>query len=402
MASERRDYDDPYTRRFTARIAAAGEHHGRPAVELEATWFFPEGGGQEADRGRLGPSAVVDVQAGDDGRVWHVVEGPALDPYLEHEAELDWARRFDHMQQHTGQHVLSAAFERELGLATLSSHLGEERSSIELDARDADWRAIERVERAANAVIWDNRPVLRHWVDDEGVKRFALRKPPRFTGRIRIVEVPDWDVSACGGTHTERTGEVGMVKIVRWEKVRGNVRFEFLCGGRALRDFEWRTESLVEAAKRRTLKDTELIAHLERAAAERDTLKKQLRELSDRLIAAEAAALVGAPPRPVAELRTRMSREDARSFVIQCLACGAPWVALAAGEPEPLLIVGRAKSGGPDLREMLPGWLERARGKGGGSPDLVQIAAGDATGASAAFHEARVALEAKTGLVAPS
>jgi hypothetical protein len=95
-----------------------------------------------------------------------------------------------------------------------------------------------------------------------------------------------------------------------------------------------------------------------------------------------------------------MSREDARSFVIQCLSCGAPWVALAAGEPDPLLIVGRAKSGGPDLREMLPVWLERAQGRGGGSPDLVQIAAGDAAGASAALHEARVALEAKTGLAA--
>jgi alanyl-tRNA synthetase len=244
--------------------------------------------------------------------------------------------------------------------------------------------------------------VLRHWVDDEGVKRFALRKPPKFSGRIRIVEVPDWDVSACGGTHTEHTGEVGVVKIVRWEKVRGNVRFEFLCGGRALRDHAWRTESLLEAARKRTLKDTELIAHLERAATERDALRKQLREVSDRLIAAEAAARVGAPPRPVAELRPRLSREDARSFVLQCLTAGAPWVVLAAGEPEPLVIVGRAKGDGPNLREMLPAWLDRARGKGGGSPDLVQIAAGDASGASAAYHEARAALEAKTGLDAAS
>ena len=111
--------------------------------------------------------------------------------------------------------------------------------------------------------MWEDRPIERHWVDDEGVKRFALRKPPKFTGRIRIVEIPDWDVSACGGTHTRRTGEVGVIKIVRWEKVRGNVRFEFLCGGRALRDYAWRTEALLEAARRRTLKDRELIAHLE-------------------------------------------------------------------------------------------------------------------------------------------
>ena len=100
----------------------------------------------------------------------------------------------------------------------------------------------------------------RHWTDAEGVKRFALRKPPVVSGPIRVVEIPDWDASACGGTHTKHTGEVGIVKIVRWEKVRGNFRFEFLCGGRALRDHAWRTEALLEAAKKRTLKDRELLA----------------------------------------------------------------------------------------------------------------------------------------------
>src|SRR4029077_2373009 len=136
------------------------------------------------------------------------------------------------------------------------------------DLRDLDWETIDRIERSTNAIVWADRPVVRHWVDDEGVKRFTLRKPPKFSGRIRIVEIPDWDVSACGGTHTLRTGEVGVVKIVRWEKVRGHVRFEFLCGKRALGDYAWRTEALLEAARRRTLKDRELIAHLERAAVE--------------------------------------------------------------------------------------------------------------------------------------
>ena len=228
MPSERLYYDDAYTTRFTARIVATGESRGRPALELASTYFYPESGGQEADRGRLGEARVVDVQADDAGRVWHVVEG---DPGAgEAPAEVDWERRFDHMQQHTGQHVLSAAFERELGAATVSSHLGEERSNIDLDLREADWRAVERVERASNAVVWDDREIVRHWVDDEGVKRFALRKPPKFGGRIRIVEIPEWDVSACGGTHTRRTREVRLVKIVRWERVRDTVRFEFSSG----------------------------------------------------------------------------------------------------------------------------------------------------------------------------
>ena len=121
MASERLYYDDSYTARFAARVAARGEHRGRFAVELEATYFYPEGGGQEADRGRLGGVAVVDVQADAEGRVWHVAEGGLETVADALEAELDWPRRFDHMQQHTGQHILSAAFERELGAATISS-----------------------------------------------------------------------------------------------------------------------------------------------------------------------------------------------------------------------------------------------------------------------------------------
>ena len=395
MPSERLYYDDSYTTRFDARIVGRGDFRGRPAVELEATYFYPESGGQEADRGRIGTAQVVDVQADDDGRVWHVVEGEP--PAATGEGEVDWTRRFDLMQQHTGQHVLSAAFEHELGAATVSSHLGEERSSIDLDLRAADWRDVERVERAAHAVIWDDREILRHWVDDEGVKRFKLRKPPKFTGRIRIVEIPEWDVSACGGTHTRRTGEVGLVKIVRWEKVRDAVRFEFLCGGRALRDYAWRTESLLEAARRRTIHDTQLIAHLERAAAERDELAKRVRELTTRLATTEAAERVARSPDGVAEYRDAWSRDEARSFAFKCLELGARWVAVAAGSPEPFVMLARPKAGAADLKALLPALLERARGKGGGSPDALQVTAADAGAARAAWEWARAELPGACG-----
>ena len=383
-ASRRLYYDDSYTTRFTARIAAVGEHRGRRALELESTYFYPESGGQEADRGTLGGLPVVDVQAGEDGRVWHVVDS---DPPREGEveAELDWARRFDHMQQHTGQHILSAAFERVLGASTVSSHLGADTSSIEVTASEADWRQVGTLEQAANRVVWEDRTVERHWVDAEGVKRFALRKAPTVSGPLRIIEIPDWDVSACGGTHTRRTGEVGIIKIVRWEKVRGNLRFEFLCGGRALRDHAWRTEALLEAARRRTLKDREVIAHLERASAERDELKKRLLEITTRLVVAEARERVGDPPRPVADFAPARPREELRLFAIKCLEAGAPWVVAGSGSPDPSLVVGRARGRAGDLRALLPGLLERARGKGGGSPDLLQVSAADAGAAEAAW-----------------
>ncbi len=394
--SRRLYYDDSYTTRFGARVAAEGEHAGRRAVELETTYFYPQSGGQEADRGTLGGQPVVDVQAGDDGRVWHVLEpGATLAGAVE--AELDWARRFDHMQQHTGQHILSAAFERVLGAATVSSHLGEAMSSIEVALPAADWPRVASLEEAANRIVWEDRPVERHWVDAEGVKRFALRKPPTASGPLRIVEIPDWDVSACGGTHTRRTGEVGAIKIVRWEKVRGNLRFEFVCGGRALRDHAWRTEALLEAARRRTLKDREVIAHLERAAAERDQLKKRVTELVTRLIVAEARERVGDPKQPVADFAAERPREELRLFAIKCLEAGAPWVAAGSAAPEPAVIVGRARSLAGDLRALLPSLLERSRGKGGGSADLIQVSAADAASAEVAWSWVKEAVAEAAG-----
>ena len=385
MASERLYHDDPYTTRFRARIAAVGEYVGRTAVELDATCFYPEGGGQLGDHGALGGTRVVDVQVTEEGRIWHLLES-ADAPAGEVEAELDWARRFDHMQQHTGQHILSAAFDRLAGAPTLSSTLGEERSVIEVALAGADWQLVGRVEEAANRVVWEDRPVALHWVAPEDVGRFQLRKAPVVEGRIRVVEIPDWDASACGGTHVRRSGEVGAIKVIRWEKVRGNVRFEFLCGARALRDHAWRTEALVEAARRRTLKDRDVIAQLERAAAERDELRKGLAALTARLIETEARERVGVPPQGVAGFDARRPREEVRLLALKSLEAGAPWVALGAAGPDPLVMVGRAKRLAADLRTLLPELLERAQGKGGGSPDLVQVAALDGGKAEEAWR----------------
>lgn len=396
MSSERRYYDDSYTTRFSGDVTDVGVHSGRPAVELMVTWFYPESGGQLADQGRIAGSRVLDVQVDDDDRVWHVVDAPPSGRSLP--CELDWRRRFDHMQQHTGQHILSAAFERLRQAPTLSSTLGAERSVIEVGLADVDWPTVQAVEEAANQVLWDDRPLVLHWTDAAGISKFPLRKPPKVSGRIRVVEVPDWDWSACGGTHTRRTGEVGAIKIVGWEKLRGNVRFSFLCGSRALRDHAWRTEALLDAAKRRSSSDRELIAHLERALEERDELRKRFAALSARLVADEARTAVGAPPRPVAQLSDARPRDEVRLFALQCLEAGAPWVVSAAASPEPSLVIGRARADAAlDLRTLVPELLAAARGKGGGSPDLISVAAADAAGAEAAFALARDRLAAHSG-----
>ena len=383
MASVRRYYDDGYTRTFTGRVAAVGEHSGRPAVELEESWFFPESGGQTADHGRVGTAQVVDVQAEDEGRVWHVVD--RVPEAGELACEIDWARRFRNMQQHTGQHVLSAALEHVLEVPTLSSTLGEERCVIEVGLDAVDWRTIERIEQAVHDVLWEDREIRLHWTDDQGIAGFPLRRPPKVSGRIRVVEVPDWDFSACGGTHTRRTAEVGVVKVIGWEKVRGNVRLAFQCGARAVADHAWRTEALLEAAKRRSCSDRDLIAHLERGLEERDELRKRLAELSNRWIAEEARAALRASPEGVAVWWPERPREEVRAFVMQALEAGAPWVACAAGSPAPTLVVGRAKGDALNLTALLPELLATSRGKGGGGPDALTIAPADAAGAEAAY-----------------
>ena len=393
MGTERLYYGDPYTTRFRARVEAVEPRPEGIGVELNRTCFYPEGGGQTSDRGTLDGRRVVDVRVAEDGRIWHLVEG-AGSPSGEIEAEVDWPRRFDAMQQHSGQHVLSAAFERIADAPTLSSTLGVERSVIEVELADADWPLVLRVEEAANRVVWEDRPVRLHWIDEEGARRFVLRKAPAVSGPIRVVEVPEWDASACGGTHVRRTGEIGCIKVLRWEKVRGHERFEFLCGARAWRDHAWRVEEMVEAARRRTLKDRELIAQLERAALERDELRKRMAGLTGRLIEAEARERAGDPPRGVAVFDASRPRGEARMLALKSLEAGAPWVVVGAAAPDPVVIAGRARGSRgerpgdardsgertrgvaePDLRALLPGLIERAEGKGGGSADLIQVGA---------------------------
>ena len=166
----RRYHDDAITTTFTGTVVAAGTQHGRTAVALAETWFYPESGGQLGDRGTLGGVSVVDVQVDDDGVVWHLLEGPA--PTGEVACTIDWARRFEHMQQHTGQHVLSAALERTLDVSTISSTLGDERDVIEIGRESIDWATVARLEAVTNQVLWEDRAVRSHWTDDQGVAAF--------------------------------------------------------------------------------------------------------------------------------------------------------------------------------------------------------------------------------------
>jgi len=212
--TERLYYTEPARRAFDAVVTAIVDHEGAPAVVLDRTAFYPTSGGQPHDTGRLGTTEVLNT-IDDDERVLHVVRAPLAVGDAVH-GEIDWARRFDHMQQHTGQHVLSAAFDRVLDNRTMSFHMGGESATIDL-ARDVSLADAERCVDEANRIVWEDRPVSIRFASAEEAAQLPLRKEPVRQGPLRLIDIRDFDLSACGGTHVARTGEIGALRVARIE-----------------------------------------------------------------------------------------------------------------------------------------------------------------------------------------
>src|SRR6476646_6326639 len=225
-------YTDPLLTAFDATVVSNEIEDGRSVVVLDQTAFYPSSGGQPFDTGQLDGTRVVDVVDREDGTIAHVVE-KSLAPGTVVHGDIDWPRRFDHMQQHTGQHVLSAAFDRLSGVKTVSFHLGADVSTIDL-AREVTPKEIAAAEDEANRIVWEDRPVTIRYATAEEAAALPLRKEPVRTGTLRLIDVEGFDLSACGGTHVSRTGAVGLIAVTAWERFKGGHRLEFACGRRVL------------------------------------------------------------------------------------------------------------------------------------------------------------------------
>ena len=251
METLRLYYDDPRTTDFEAILVACEKVGEGWEVELDRSAFYPEGGGQPADRGWIDGVPVRDVTVRD-GSVRHLVASRlAAAPGARVQGRVDWERRYDYMQQHTGQHLISAAFLGRLGLETVSVHLGESHTAVELDTPELSEGDLAAVEERANAVIGENRPVSSLFVAREKIARYRLRKAPPDLPFVRLVEIADFDLCACGGTHVAGTGEIGLVHACGMELIRGNVRVQWKIGRRAYRDY--REASSLAAALAREL-----------------------------------------------------------------------------------------------------------------------------------------------------
>ena len=232
----RRYYGDSYTWQFDAHVVEVASDAGAPVAVLDASYFYPTSGGQPHDVGALGAVKVVDVRVRDsDGALLHVTDAP-LDVGAV-TAVIDGVRRFDHMQQHTGQHILSQAFIRVANAKTIGFHLGADTVSIDLDAAALTDASIDDAENIANEILAANVEV-RAWFPSVGeIESLALRKMPDVDGPLRVVAIGDFDYSACGGTHVARAGEIGLLSVLRTERMKRGTRIEFLAGHRARADY---------------------------------------------------------------------------------------------------------------------------------------------------------------------
>lgn len=371
-SAQRLYYTDSYLARFSAPVAEMDPERLR--VRLGHTAFYPTSGGQPHDIGTLNGIAVVGVEDSETESVIHVLAEPAnFAPGDAVDAQIDWARRFDHMQQHTGQHLLSAVFADVAGADTVSFHMGAESSTIDLACASLSESVIEEVEGRANAIAAQNRPVLVTFEDAQ--QAAGLRKPSERTGILRVVSIEGLDRSACGGTHVRHTGEIGGILLRGLEKVRGNLRIEFVCGGRAIRTARSDYNQLAATARQLgcSLSDVPRVVsgQAERlAAAEkgRSRLAMELATLRGQTLAATTGLHVAEHPVLNEEVRA-----EAQGFT---QAGGRVYLAWCK-EPASLLLACHT-SAQLHAGNLLKPLLTEAGGRGGGSAQMAQGSVPDA------------------------
>ena len=369
--TERLYYTEPYRRTFDGTVVAVEPAGDRFHVVLDHTAFYPTSGGQPFDTGTLGGAAVSDVIDREDGTIAHVVSAPLKVGEVV-QGEIDWARRFDHMQQHTGQHVLSAALDRLFGARTESFHLGQLSSTIDL-AREVTPAQIARAEDDANQVVWEDRPVAIRFATAEEAAAMPLRKESGRTGSLRLVDVQGYDLSACGGTHVERTGAIGVIVIGGWEKFRGGSRIEFLCGSRAVDRFRLWRDAFAAMQKHLSVAPVEMVASIERMQDESRALQRTIRGFQEKLAAHEASALLAKGSPVIVEAIEGWDAQGLKGIAAAATAADAhAVVALFTTTTPALVVIARGASATIDANAVLKQLTAKFGGKGGGKPDLAQ------------------------------
>jgi alanyl-tRNA synthetase len=382
IKTERLYYADSHLVEFDALVVSVAQaEDGRARVALDRTAFYPTGGGQPNDTGMLGAARVLDCVEAEDAVVLHVVEGQSPEPGARVRGRVDWPRRLDHMQQHTGQHILSQAFVELFGAQTRSFRMTADACEIDVDLADPSDSRVEGVVERANEIIWDDREVRVHQVTPEEAARMPLRKDSTREGALRVIEIEGFDFSPCGGTHARRTGEVGVVVARQWERAKGVVRVTFAAGGRAGADYRRANRTARAVATLLSVGRDEAAEAAARLQEENKQLQRRLRVAEEVAARAEARELfeeaereAGDGPKIVARVFEGRDAESLRRLAAT-LAAHACTVALLGSRDEGAtarLVFARSADAPGDMNALMREACRTLEGRGGGRPEMAQ------------------------------
>ena len=405
MTTRRLYYDDAFEKEFDARVVHcevlppdvnSGITGTVWGLILDRTAFYPTSGGQPNDLGKIDDGNVLDVREEGD-EIIHVVDRRPANPEVR--GCVNWPRRFDHMQQHTGQHLLSAMFQERFGLPTVSFHLGAEICTIDLRGPEPTAEILEGAERAANKIVFEDRPVNVRYGTADQLAQLGVRKEVERAGILRAMEIEGADLQPCGGTHVKSSGQIGLVLVRRCTKVRQDWRVEFVCGGRA-ESFARRDFLLLrETAEKLSCAPEEIAAAAERALAERDANFKNLRALQQRLAEAEVTLALQSTPLGSSGFRV-FSRvfegvpAEYLGFFATAFTKSEKAIALLAVAEGGHVLFAQNPSAGKDMNVLLQRVVEKLGGKGGGTRDFARGRLNDATLAERALSLAKEILAA--------
>lgn len=382
METEKLYYQDPYLTTFTARVLTCEPAKTGFLVTLDRTAFYPEGGGQPADHGTLGAAAVTDVHE-KDGVIFHTCDAP-VETGVAVEGSIDWPRRFDHMQQHSGEHILSGLLCSLYDCDNVGFHLGADTVTIDYN-RELTWEQVLEAERRANETIWADTPVEITFPSPEALEQLHYRSKKELTGQVRIVTFPGADCCACCGTHVRRAGEVGLIKVLSCQKFREGVRMEILCGQRAYRYLSQVYDQDHAVAQLLSVKPQDTLAAVERQNAELTAAKQRMTELEDQLFSLRAQALTGRGS--VLLVEPPMRPDGARKLADAVAKAAGGLAAVFAGEGNSH-VYALVQADGGDITPLVKRLNAALSGRGGGRNGFAQGSVqADGSAIRAFFHK---------------
>jgi alanyl-tRNA synthetase len=362
-----------YLTEFDGTILERDQENRTVRLCLDRTLFYPTGGGQPHDTGWLDSVKVLNVTADEYGNVWHHLEHPLPGTPDTVHGIIDWGRRFDFMQQHTAFHILAGALTRHFDIETVASHLGEETSTLDTDQHTISPQQIQKLEDIANDILWQDLPVNGKWVSRAELDALPSRKISDRQDPIRLIDIENWDLDPCGGTHVSGTAQVGLIKIVGRERIRQATRLTFLAGKRALNDFQHNYKTLQELSGQLSTGFADLPESVNKLFVEQKGLLKQIKTLQDfrlgtlvDILTAEAMregfVVQQFPDLGMADLRVLASRSMKKHPGIYCLYGGQTPVPFVFASPD----------GDPDMNSVLQALVSVFDARGGGKPAFVQ------------------------------